>query len=43
MGRLKRILKKSDDETNYRVLIIRQIEDKKYSSVNKTKYVKIPM
>ena len=43
MERLERILKRSDAETNYRVLIIRQIKEEKYISVNKTKYVKIPM
>ena len=36
MDRLERILKRSDAETNHRVLIIKQIENKKYISVNKT-------
>ena len=41
MDRLERILKKSDAETNYRVLIIKQIEEK--NIFQSTKHVKISM
>ena len=41
MDRLERILKRSDAETNYRVLIIKQIEEK--NIFQSTKHVKISM